>query len=256
MRFSQKIMRYSFSVIVLLLCWSACSPQKQPRQTSGTSVIPLPDEQDSTRWYQYEILYPDSVTQPVLADTMQQFARLSKQLFLDMIPQDTSLIRVMPWELSITFNRAAQTQRFTTYLATTYQFTGGAHGLPAAHNFTLDRQTNTLIELPDLFPDTTALQPISDYVIARLPEKIYEQSPADSLDAFSRKWIKEGAAPLVNNYATAFPDRVRNKHATGLTVIFSAYQIGPYAIGMPRVFIPDSVFFDKLKETYQSAFSQ
>jgi len=125
-----------------------------------------------------------------------------------------------------------------TFMKATYQVTNGTDGLlsilytvadywsGAAHpnqyarvlNFNLI--TGQEIALADLFlPGTNYLQAISDYCVTDLKKQ-------------DRLMFEAGAQPTSDNYQNW------NITPNGLQISFDPYQVGPYAMGPAKVFIP------------------
>ena len=59
------------------------------------------------------------------------------------------------------------------------------------------------------------------------------------------EWMLEGTAPKPENFQLVVPGE------DGLEVIFSSYQVAPYAAGTPSVEIPWSVAWTIFKEAYR-----
>jgi len=107
-----------------------------------------------------------------------------------------------------------------------YQFTGGAHGITNVFTRTFNLKTGKEITWGDLFQhEHNPLEIISP--LARSDLKIMLGKMADD------KWINEGTSEKnPENYKNWVVEK------KGLRIIFSQYQVGPYAIGMPEVLVP------------------
>lgn len=221
----------------------------------GAKKIVLKNQQDSTKYYMYHIIYPDSAMIQVIADSMQHFARHQKQMFMKAQPSDTSGYNVTPYELLVKFERVFHSPQFVSYLGNVYKFTGGAHGRSIIKTMNYDVKNRHFVMLKDLFQDTTALKPISRFAIKQITEEIYQKDSEVNLRSSIKQWLERGAAPIVKNYRLFYP---AGKHhpATGLKFIFSPYQVGPHSIGIPKIFIPDSIFYDELSPAYRSLFKK
>jgi Protein of unknown function (DUF3298) len=106
------------------------------------------------------------------------------------------------------------------------EYTGGAHPNPLVTSWAFSALTGELVFLEDML-SADALPVIEDAAKTQLSAYIAEDGtdPADVL-------IPEGYAGTFENYSTWWPT------ASGLNLQFAAYQVGPYAIGMPEVLVP------------------
>ncbi|HYW33994.1 MAG TPA: DUF4163 domain-containing protein [Balneolaceae bacterium] len=237
----------------LLTCLNGCRLTKRGRETPKNSIF-LKNEHDSTHYFKYNIIYPDSVYIPAVAHALKKFALKEKKQFLRLQPSDTSKYHVTPYELRVEFKNVFRSARLTSYLANAYRFTGGAHGTSSVKTFTYDIKKRQFIGLKDLLQDTTALQPMSRYAMDQIARKIYKKHSVHELKKFNKEWVKRGAGPLSKNFSVFFPARPEDNKPSGLVIIFSSYQVGPHYIGMPHIFIPDSVYYSALTRDYQSVF--
>ena len=109
-----------------------------------------------------------------------------------------------------------------------YYFTGGAHGstLPVPLNF--DMQADRLLELEDIFKKD------SDYLekLAELCKKDLKEQMSDPDALYVESMFEEGTSPEYENYSNFV--MLQND----IVIIFSQYQIAPYAAGMFGVRIP------------------
>jgi hypothetical protein len=106
------------------------------------------------------------------------------------------------------------------------EYTGGAHPNPFVSSYAFSALTGELVFLDTLL-SADALPVIEDAAKTQLSAYIAEDGtdPADVL-------IPEGYAGTFENYNIWWPTD------KGLNIQFSAYQVGPYAIGMPEVLVP------------------
>lgn len=128
--------------------------------------------------------------------------------------------------------------KLASYVFSSYQFTGGAHGISGFHTKTYDKATNAEIAFGDLFADRDkALPVLSKLAVAALETKLGEAADKD--------WIAKGAGPDAKNF---------DNFALGedsLHLLFDQYQIGAGYIGQQQVEIPygeiDGFWSDRLK---------
>jgi hypothetical protein len=98
--------------------------------------------------------------------------------------------------------------------------------LQATHTFAFDA-TGAPITLNDIFSNPDAgLKDVALFV-----QKEIEKKKISDL-----QWIKDGAAPIQDNYQTFVVGD------TGITFIFDPYQVAPYAAGVQNILVPFSVF--------------
>lgn len=230
-------------------------PDKQERLDIGLV------EHNSTRYYTYRIEWPPLIqTHAVLRRRLLAEADSSKAAFLARADRDTMpQTATYPWQLQLTFTVHDSTDRFISVLGKGYSYTGGAHGMSFFKTLNYDRGRGRFIDLRDLLRDSVALIPIRDYVrdtlAARLvqPPAFMQDSPKATANFIERsnKWIAEGTAASFSNYPNALLTAPSGSRSGGLTLIFSPYQVAPYAAGAPRVFVPLRVFRDGLAAPYR-----
>lgn len=115
--------------------------------------------------------------------------------------------------------------KIASYIFSSYQFTGGAHGTSAFHTRSYDKHSDTLLTLDALFSDMNAALPaLSKAAIAALEAQLKDAADPD--------WIARGAGPKAENFANfALGD-------TDLVLLFDQYQIGAGYIGQQQVRLP------------------
>jgi hypothetical protein len=245
-------------VLTLLLVGSLFLLNSCKKSSNGPKQqVSLQNQQDSTKYYVYHIDYPDSALARPLADSLQHFGRRFKQAFMKAQPTDTSQYNITPYELLVKFKKVFDSPRVVSYIANAYQFTGGAHGMSMIETFNYDVKNGNFITLQTLFEDTTALEPISKFAKHKIVNKYYKKNEGEStLRPFEKKWVKRGTAPIIKNYRHFYFAGKNDQQPTGIEIIFSPYQVGPHSFGIPKVFIPDSVFYDDLNPHYRSLFKK
>lgn len=122
----------------------------------------------------------------------------------------------------------AITSNYVSFKFDGYYYCGGAHGFPWEFGLSFNCSNGKVITWEDLFTPNglKILNPVIDYYLRA-------QYFADEEEGDVDFWCKQ--SELVD-YAN-FPVLT----SKGLTVHFSAYAIGPYAIGMPTCTIPYNV---------------
>lgn len=119
---------------------------------------------------------------------------------------------------------------YTTYVFSTYIYTGGAHGNQFRSTTTFDK-AGTLVTLDTLFTDVpTALKAISEYAKAQRAETEFNTD----------MWLS-GLDPSVDIYNRYI---VRDD---SLEFLFDPYEIAPYSSGLQKIIVPKSVYQDYLR---------
>lgn len=133
---------------------------------------------------------------------------------------------------SITWKFDRMDDKYISITLNAYEFSGGAHGSATVHSINYDVKNNKLMTLADLYPGKPDyLKKISDGAIESLNAQLLAQEDGTQNVAL-RMQIEEGAGPDLKNFE-AF---THNENV--LTIYFQQYQVGPYAIGMPKVELP------------------
>lgn len=110
------------------------------------------------------------------------------------------------------------------------EFSGGAHGSENNVTFNYDMKMHKVSTLADLFPgDVEYLNKVSKAAIGALVEDRKKATGESLISDDELKWISEGAAPKIENF------QIFSTQGNRLTLYFGQYQVGPYAIGMPKV---------------------
>ena len=147
-------------------------------------------------------------------DNLEAYSDVPEYTIRDSYQQEIKLIAVTSNYLSFKFDG--------------YYYCGGAHGLPWEFGLSFNCSNGKVITWEDLFTPNglKILNPMIDYY---LRAQYFEGEEEGDIEF----WCKQ--SELVD-YAS-FPVLTQK----GLTVHFSAYAIGPYAIGMPTCTIPYNV---------------
>ena len=132
------------------------------------------------------------------------------------------------------FNSILTAVRHISFLLTVYQYVGGAaHGSTTLIPITYSKQTKKLLSLEE------ALQPAKKDWLAALSTEARKQLNAQvQKKTFSsdEDWINRGTEPTKENFA------VFKLEKNSVRIVFSQYQVGPYASGMPEIVVPRSLF--------------
>lgn len=130
-----------------------------------------------------------------------------------------------------------------SYIFEVYEYTLGAHGMTGYVVFMYDNSGNK-IDLKNVLVNEDALIPFSEKVESKTREHFAASGEYEEMS--SSLWIEDGTLSEWVNYQVVYLDE------QGITVIFTPYQIGPYAIGATRITIPYSELEDIIKQEYLS----
>ena len=128
----------------------------------------------------------------------------------------------------------ANTANFVSYVADGYDYTGGAHGLPFTIGATFVKDNGKTLGW-DIFADTTELAPLFKDGVATYFTSVNANDSTlkhMSVDEF-----------LFDDAKKSFPLPVTTPWLvdSGVSFIYGAYEIAPYAAGMPQATIPTAV---------------
>jgi hypothetical protein len=113
------------------------------------------------------------------------------------------------------------------------EFSGGAHGSAGVATFNYDMKQHRVITIGDVVPSQPAgLNKLSADVVKSLIDERKSGTQQAALSPDELKWINEGAGPKLENFANF------TIHGNIITFYFSDYQVGPHAIGMPKIQLP------------------
>lgn len=125
----------------------------------------------------------------------------------------------------------------TVLTLSSYQFTGGAHGIPATQYLNWDRSAQRVLGLADV------LEP------GRGPQFV------QALERAHKRWLEDNRDYTDNptRYAELWPFSPSDNYALakdGVTVKYDAYAIAPYSHGEPELTIPYNELTGILKPAY------
>ena len=118
---------------------------------------------------------------------------------------------LMPaWEATRTVELNTSNERYVTLHANAYIYTGGAHGMPADEYYTFDAHTGRCITYHDVFASAHSRE-----MLKLVEQELHRQCNLD--DDFWDFHLPATVALVPQ----------------GICFGYAAYEIGPYAIGMP-----------------------
>lgn len=210
----------------------------------GTTEVPFPDDiqdpEENTAWtyqreeteeYYIEVRYgedryqlPELVTDFIYS-TIEDFKSNSN------VEEHIPVHEGFKERLVISYD----THKSDAYL--TYSFlvsieSGGIHSSNSIYTITFDANTADAISITELLKRETELTQDFAYILSDLAiKKLEEKYGSDS-----GGWYQNGAGPDIDNFSNFY---VKDG---SLVIIFSPYQVGPYAWGIPEIAIPFSAF--------------
>ncbi len=157
------------------------------------------------------------------------------------------------YESTTTWQRVAETPRFLSLSAETYDYTGGAHGSPGFRSLVWDRQAGKRLEAADVFTSPDAIQQVLG---------------AAFCDALDVQREKRRGAPVVRGNGDSFNDCPKVAEATlilGSTdgraidrvgLLVGPYVAGSYAEGSYDLTLPVTrALIGAVKPQYRDAFA-
>lgn len=113
-----------------------------------------------------------------------------------------------------------------------YSYLGGAHPNQLTHFYNFDLASGEIYNLEDVFSDIPGLSHTAEVIFRNKYEISEESSLADQ--GF---WIENNKFQLSQNFALT---------STGVTFLYNAYEIGPYAMDIYEIAIPYEAIRDHL----------
>jgi hypothetical protein len=255
-------MRYAaVAALAALTALSACNRREEAAAPAAPVEIPAPAAAGPLT---YEKSTPSAEISLKLPERVGQLPALYAQLFasgrntLDGFAEGavgeieelrSAGLPAQPYGRSIEYAVAAETPRLISLTVTHYENTGGAHPNGSIDGLTWDKATGKVVPTAELFAPGADMT-IADRAlcVAVRAAKMERTGQAE----FSGGEFN-GCPPLRSAAATLAPSTVAGK-AGGLTVLFSPYQIGPYAEGAYEITLPLAAIRSVLAPAYAAEF--
>jgi hypothetical protein len=132
----------------------------------------------------------------------------------------------MRFSFDIDYSVLYQENDFLSIVFHSYAYTGGAHGMPYVFIINYDFIAKEDVKLSDVFKGSY-LEIFSNFSRTKLIENGFDDD----------EWLREGTSAVKSENFSAW-----GFNGKEIVIIFQAYQVGPYAIGMPEVSIPIEKF--------------
>lgn len=220
----QRTLRISatFGFILMLCCLplSVYAKDKDKNKKKGIS-------------YEADIDYPVFEKEPLLNAQVSDIVQKNFEAFNSEFFSAEAPAYPQAFEFDIDSSSVYEDTNHISFLLTVYQFTGGAHGSTTLIPITYSKQTKKLLSLEE------AVQPARKDWLATLSTEARKQLNAQvQKQKFSsdEDWINKGTEPTKENFA------IFKLEKNSVRIIFSQYQVGPYASGMPEIVVPRSLF--------------
>ncbi len=118
-------------------------------------------------------------------------------------------------------------------------YAGGAHGYHVYSGTNFDAKTGEKLAIADVVKEEEAFyKKAGEYIDTYLQEEYSDGLFPDCQETIDDMWTKEDLCWFFT--------------ASGITIVFNEYEIGPYAMGIVFVSLPYEEFADELKEEYVS----
>ena len=183
--------------------------------------------------YEADIDYPVFEKEPLLNAQVSDIVQKNFEAFNSEFFSAEAPAYPQAFEFDIDSSSVYEDTNHISFLLTVYQFTGGAHGSTTLIPITYSKQTKKLLSLEE------AVQPARKDWLATLSTEARKQLNAQvKKQKFSsdEDWINKGTEPTKENFA------IFKLEKNSVRIIFSQYQVGPYASGMPEIVVPRSLF--------------
>jgi hypothetical protein len=216
-----------------------------------TPAAPVHISEHAT-YYDIDLTYPSAAPLPGTANAaavarmqgaMQDIATQFKKdgNFANLTHDDIQMMGLDQRKEALSSEYTTYTgNRTISYVFTVYEDTLGAHPNAFFTTFTFDTKTGDELSLSDIFASQNYLSVLSTRSRADLPGIIQTMSGAEG-DA---QYIQMGTEPTTDNFQNFAID------GKTLRLIFSPYQVGPWALGTVTDPIPLSDLSASLKAQY------
>lgn len=176
-------------------------------------------------------------------------AQVEADIQLQDIPDEAARKSSMPWlfalEQKITDSMTYNQHGFISIERYQYAWTGGIHGMSSSEPFNFDLAHAVRLTLADIF-----LDPMDSNLLALVEAEFLKLYEAENLHQLQEVHSLFVLNPEDRGEGVFIPERFLFTEE-GITLIYGEYEIGPYAIGMPRVTLPYAKVKPFLKKTIQ-----
>jgi hypothetical protein len=232
--------------LILVMALAGCADRDAAARTEDVSpeVSSLsadstsPALQDTSMVYEgegfsIEIRYPQAALElPEIGDSLLAFSAGVEEPFRDLLAGRSP--EEMDWSLTVYFSHMPSPRGLVCILASIYEYTGGAHAMNWDVSFVYDLEKEMFIAPVTLLGDSTAFAAFASAACDTLLMRFAGE--------FDAAWIESGTAPTDLNYQALLPIPDSTGGIAGFSVVFSPYQVAPYAYGSQEVLIRNASF--------------
>jgi hypothetical protein len=178
--------------------------------------------------FSIEVRYPPVALEiPGIGDSLSAYSDRVEGPFRAMLEERSP--EEMGWSLSVYYSHLPSPSGLVCILASIYEYSGGAHGMNWDVSFVYDLERRAFIDPVSLLGDSTSFASFAsaarDTLLARF-----------SVDA-DTAWVEQGTVPASQNYQALLPVPDSTGGIAGFRVVFSPYQVAPYAFGSQEVLV-------------------
>lgn len=210
-----------FILVLCCLAFAVYAKDKDKNKKQGIS-------------YEADIDYPVFEKEPLLNAQVSDVVQKALEAFNSEFFSAEAPAYPQGFQFDIDSSSVYEDTNHISFLLNVYQYAGGAaHGSTAIIPITYSKQTKKLLSLEE------AVQPARKDWLAALSTEARKQLNAQvQKQKFSsdEDWINKGTEPAKENFA------IFKLEKNSVRIIFSQYQVGPYASGMPEIVVPRSLF--------------
>lgn len=226
---------------------------------------PLKDVIETNESYIVGISYPPMLDKyPGLAQAVAAYADAARAELMQAVAGFGNDKPTAPYELSLSFEKVAETPNIVAVAADGSRYTGGAHGEPLVARFVWLPQQQKMLTAQELVPTVKGWAAIGGFIREQLRTGVSVRADADEMPPEERlqfvrnadKMIEEGTEPDVDNFSQFQPVVAADGQVTALRFVFAPYQVGPYADGTQTVDVPAAVLLPHIAPEYASLFAR
>lgn len=273
----QSVSRNSLFLLLVLLL-SACQREADtpavPAEPTATPPVvadpvqapaPLKDVIETNESYIVGISYPPMLDKyPGLAQAVAAYADAARAELMQAVAGFGNDKPTAPYELSLSFEKVAETPNIVAVAADGSRYTGGAHGEPLVARFVWLPQQQKMLTAQELVPTVKGWAAIGAFIREQLRTGVSVRADADEMPPEERlqfvrnadKMIEEGTEPDVDNFSQFQPVVAADGQVTALRFVFAPYQVGPYADGTQTVDVPAAVLLPHVAPEYAGLFAK
>lgn len=262
------------SALLLAACKREADTPTVPAEPVAPPVVaadpvqapaPLKDVIETNESYIVGISYPPMLDKyPGLAQAVAAYADAARAELMQAVAGFGNDKPSAPYELSLSFEKVAETPGIVAVAADGSRYTGGAHGEPLVARFVWLPQQQKMLTAPELVPTVKGWAAIAGFIREQLRTGVSVRADADEMPPEERlqfvrnadKMIEEGTEPDVDNFSQFQPVVAADGQVTALRFVFAPYQVGPYADGTQTVDVPAAVLLPHIAPEYASLFAR